>query len=188
MGGPYSLFDQNGTPVTDATFHGHYVLLYFGFTFCPDICPNEINKLIEILNVLGKNVVNLPCACLNLQSLHAMYLRWALDNGLKPHQPRIKPVFITIDPKRDTIGQLKYYSRDFDSRLTWLTGTTEQIETVSRSHRVYTGKVSSVNSLNTIVIVCILIEMSRWMIVTRMRSIWWIIPVSYISLVQTANA
>lgn len=53
VGGPYALFNQDGACVTDATYHGHYVLLYFGFTYCPDICPNEINKLTKIVNILG---------------------------------------------------------------------------------------------------------------------------------------
>jgi protein SCO1 len=55
--------------------------------------------------------------------------------------PSLTPLFVTIDPARDTIGQLKYYSRDFDPRFQWLTGTWEQVEAVTKSYRVYIGKV-----------------------------------------------
>lgn len=53
LGGPFVMFDQNGVPVTDATYHGKYVLLYFGFTYCPDICPNELVKMGKIIDSVG---------------------------------------------------------------------------------------------------------------------------------------
>lgn len=112
VGGQYTLYNQDGVPVTDATYHGRYALLYFGFTFCPDICPNEINKLMDVINALEKG----KCES-------------------------VTPVFISIDPSRDTIGQLKYYSKDFDPRISWLTGTTEQIAAATSAFRVFVGKV-----------------------------------------------
>ena len=67
-----------------------------------------------------------------------------IDLGTKKNGAQsIIPVFITIDPARDTIGQLKYYSRDFDPRFTWLTGTIEQLQTVAKAFRVYIGKVNT---------------------------------------------
>lgn len=112
LGGPFALINQDGVPVTDATFRDQFVLLYFGFTFCPDICPNEINKVTEVMNEIGD------------------------QNSFDT-----KPVFVTIDPNRDTIGQLKYYSQDFDPRFTWLTGPSSQIQEIAKSYRVFTGKV-----------------------------------------------
>ena len=63
LGGPYVMFDQDGKPVTDATFHGKYVLLYFGFTFCPDICPNELVKMGKVIDAIGMCVCVYVCMC-----------------------------------------------------------------------------------------------------------------------------
>ena len=57
LGGPFVMFNQNGAPVTDATYRGKYVLLYFGFTYCPDICPNELVKMGKVVDGLGKHII-----------------------------------------------------------------------------------------------------------------------------------
>eukprot|EP00603_Paraphysomonas_imperforata_P002296 CAMPEP_0114429468 /NCGR_PEP_ID=MMETSP0103-20121206/9506_1 /TAXON_ID=37642 ORGANISM="Paraphysomonas imperforata, Strain PA2" /NCGR_SAMPLE_ID=MMETSP0103 /ASSEMBLY_ACC=CAM_ASM_000201 /LENGTH=257 /DNA_ID=CAMNT_0001598815 /DNA_START=118 /DNA_END=891 /DNA_ORIENTATION=- len=112
LGGPYVMFNQDGVPVTDATYHGQFVLLYFGFTFCPDICPNELVKMGKVIDALDKK-------------------------KLAP----LAPVFISLDPARDTLGQLKNYGQDFHKKFHWLTGTKEQISSVTRAFRVYFSKV-----------------------------------------------
>lgn len=112
LGGPFVMFDHNGTPVTDASYHGQYVLLYFGFTYCPDICPNELVKMGKVIDAIDKK-------------------------QLAP----LAPIFISLDPARDTLGQLKNYGQDFHPKFRWLTGTKDQIAEVTRAFRVYFSKV-----------------------------------------------
>lgn len=83
LGGPWTLVDFTGKPVTDADFRGEFLLLYFGFTHCPDICPSELVKVGRILDLLDKE-----------QSL-----------------PMVRPVFISVDPDRDNVGQLRHYAQ-----------------------------------------------------------------------------
>lgn len=104
------LVDQDGVPRTDASYKGQYQLLYFGFSFCPDICPSELVKIGKVLDILKDKGINL------------------------------KPLFVTVDPARDTVGQLKNYSQDFHPTITYLTGTTEQIARASKAYRVYFSK------------------------------------------------
>ena len=84
IGGPWVLVNQDGIPKNDASFHGQYVLLYFGFTYCPDICPSELVKIGKVIDELAssKKIKN------------------------------VKPIFISVDPPRDTVGQLKFYGKD----------------------------------------------------------------------------
>ena len=110
LGGPWSLVDQDGVPRTDASYLGTYQLLYFGFTYCPDICPNELVKM-------GK-----------------------VADEVKKRKGYVKPVFISVDPVRDSIGQLKEYSQDFSPEFVWLTGTRDQIAEAARAYRVYFSK------------------------------------------------
>ncbi|CEG37426.1 Putative cytochrome C oxidase assembly protein [Plasmopara halstedii] len=94
LGGPWTLVDcDTRRAVTDASFRGKYTLLYFGFTHCPDICPNE---LVRIGNVLDK-----------LET----------DKTL----PEVVPLFVTVDPKRDTIAQMQLYKADFHPKMKMLT-------------------------------------------------------------------
>lgn len=109
LGGPWSLVDSEGKPVTDADFRGEYVLMYFGFTFCPDICPNELVKM-------GKVV----------QALDA-----------QKNLPKLTPIFVTLDPHRDTVAQMAAYRKDFHPRMLALTGTPGQIARVAKAFRVY---------------------------------------------------
>jgi protein SCO1/2 len=112
LGGPWVLVDQDGVPRTDASFRGRFTLLYFGFTFCPDICPSELVKVAKIMNALEKK----NCSV-------------------------VQPLFISVDPSRDTIGQLKHYSQDFHKDFTYLTGTKDQVAAAARAYRVYFSKV-----------------------------------------------
>jgi len=110
LGGPYSLVDSTGVPVTDATFLGEWVILYFGFSYCPDICPNELVKLGKALDRL---------------------------DATKGVGPVITPVFISVDPKRDSVQQLSRYKKDFHPRMRFLTGTPQQVKKAARAYRVY---------------------------------------------------
>ena len=110
VGGPYTLTDQNGKPRSDRDFRGRWMLLYFGYTYCPDVCPTTLAKVASALQKLG------------------------------PAAEKIAPVFITIDPARDTPSVLKTYLAQFDPRFVGLTGTEAQIAKVAHSYRVYFAK------------------------------------------------
>jgi len=111
IGGPISLVDQDGKPVTGADFRGHFVLVYFGYTFCPDVCPTSLSTMADAIDLLG-------------------------EDGKK-----VIPVFITVDPERDTPEQLKMYVSHFHPRMVGLTGTLEQVKAAAKAYRVYFAKV-----------------------------------------------
>src|SRR5689334_24836254 len=98
VGGPYALTDQDGKPRASTDFGGKFQLIYFGYTFCPDVCPTTLAVIAATLDKLG------------------------------PDQDRIVPVFITIDPARDKPDVLKKYLAAFGPRFVGLTGTDRQIE------------------------------------------------------------
>jgi cytochrome oxidase Cu insertion factor (SCO1/SenC/PrrC family) len=108
IGGPFSLTDHKGQPKTDRDFRGRYMLIYFGFTYCPDVCPTALQSMTLALGQLAPET-----------------------------QDKITPVFITIDPERDTAEQLKTYVENFHPRMVGLTGTPEQIAQTARVYRVY---------------------------------------------------
>jgi protein SCO1 len=110
IGGPFELVDQNGNTVTDQTFKGKLTLVYFGFTFCPDACPTALGVMSAALDKLDV----------------------AAD--------RVVPVFITVDPDRDTPPVMKDYVSNFHPRMVGLTGTPEQIAKVAKAYRVYYQK------------------------------------------------
>ena len=116
VGGPFSLTDHTGRPVTDADFRGKFMLVYFGFTFCPDVCPAGLQLMAAAIDALG------------------------------PKADRITPVFITVDPERDTPAQLANYVPSFHPRLVGLTGTMAEIQAVARAYRVYYQKVKDERS------------------------------------------
>lgn len=116
VGGPFTLTDQDGRQVTEKTFLGKYMLVFFGFTFCPDICPTELQVMSAALDQLG------------------------------PDGAAIQPVFITIDPERDTPEVMKAYVSNFGPRMMGLTGTPEQIAAAAKAFRVYYAKVKNSNS------------------------------------------
>ncbi|XP_049416495.1 protein SCO1 homolog, mitochondrial [Epinephelus fuscoguttatus] len=109
LGGPFSLIDHNNKPTKSEDFLGQWILIYFGFTHCPDICPDELEKMIEVVDEIDR-----------IKSL-----------------PNLTPLLITIDPDRDTPEALSTYVKEFSPKLIGLTGTTPQIEQVSRAYRVY---------------------------------------------------
>lgn len=109
LGGPFSLVDYNNKPTKSEDFLGQWLLIYFGFTHCPDICPDELEKMIEAVDEIDR-----------IKTI-----------------PDITPILITIDPDRDTPEAMAAYVKEFSPKLIGLTGTTAQIEQVSRAYRVY---------------------------------------------------
>jgi protein SCO1 len=107
VGGPFTLADGAGMQVTDRDFRGKYMLVYFGYTFCPDVCPTTLNEVADALDHLGAKA------------------------------DRLQPIFITVDPKRDTPAVMKQYVAAFTPRLIGLTGSDEQIAKVAQEYRVY---------------------------------------------------
>jgi protein SCO1/2 len=107
IGGPFTLRDGSGKAVTDQDFRGKYMLVYFGYTFCPDVCPTTLNAVAEAMDKLG------------------------------PTASQVQPLFITVDPKRDTPDVVKQYAAAFGPRIEGLTGTPEEIAVVAKEYRVY---------------------------------------------------
>jgi protein SCO1/2 len=116
IGGPFTLTDHTGKRVTDQDYRGRTMLVFFGFTFCPDICPSALQVVSAALDKLG------------------------------PRADRFVPLFISVDPERDTPAQLASYVGSFHPRLVGLTGTPAEIEAVVKAYRVYVKKVSDPKS------------------------------------------
>ena len=112
IGGPFSLLDEEGKPVTDADFRGRYMLVYFGFTYCPDVCPTSLNR--------------------NMQ---------ALDQLDEAQAGKVQPILISVDPERDTPQHMKDYVGHFGPALRGLTGTPEQVIAAAKAYGVYFAKV-----------------------------------------------
>ncbi|MEW5296770.1 MAG: hypothetical protein WDW36_000027 [Sanguina aurantia] len=113
VGGPFELIDQDGKPFSDQDLLGEFAVLYFGFTHCPDICPDEMEKLAEAVTALEKQVG------VNMQT-----------------------VFLSVDPERDTPALVKAYVAEFHPLMKGLTGNLEAIKKVSKAYRVYYNKTS----------------------------------------------
>ena len=110
IGGPFTLTDQDGKPVKDTDFAGKFRIIYFGYSYCPDVCP------------------------VDLQKVAAGFARFEKD---QPERAKaIQPIFITIDPERDTPAVLKQYVGAFHPRLIGLTGTPAQIKAVADAYLV----------------------------------------------------
>lgn len=106
VGGPFSLIDHEGRPRTDADFRGQVLLVGFGYTNCPDVCPLTLGHFAEAIDRLG------------------------------PDAARVRGLFITVDPARDTPARLRDYVTAFGERIVGLTGSREAIDRVARSYRV----------------------------------------------------
>jgi protein SCO1/2 len=111
VGGPFTLTDQTGKRVTDKDYRGRYMLVFFGFTSCPDICPAGLQLVSAALENLGAKA------------------------------DRITPIFISVDPERDSPEKLAAYVKNFNERLIGLTGTPEEISNVTKAYKVYYKKV-----------------------------------------------
>ena len=111
IGGPFKLTDQNGQTVTDQDLKGHPFLVFFGFTHCPDICPQTLFEISQVLHTLG------------------------------PDAERTGALFITVDPERDTPAVIKDYLSNFDPHLHGLTGDQASVNAALRAYRVYAKKV-----------------------------------------------
>ena len=107
LGGPFTLTDQHGVARSDAEFRGKYMLVFFGYTFCPDVCPTTLAVMSAALDKMGS----------------------AAD--------RIVPIFISVDPARDKPEILKAYLSAFDTRFVGLTGSEEEIAAAVKAYRVY---------------------------------------------------
>ena len=110
IGGPFTLIDQNGKTVTDQDFRGHFMLVFFGFTHCPDICPAELQVMSQSLEALG------------------------------PEAEEVVPIFITLDPERDTQAVMDAYVKNFGSRFVGLTGSPEAVAAAAKAYRVAYAK------------------------------------------------
>jgi cytochrome oxidase Cu insertion factor (SCO1/SenC/PrrC family) len=112
IGGPFTLTDHNGMRVTDGDFRGEHMLVFFGFTHCPDVCPTALQTVSEAMDLLGDRA------------------------------DAVRPIFITVDPERDTPTHLASYLAHFHPRLLGLTGSPEEIDAAAKAYRVYHRKVS----------------------------------------------
>lgn len=108
VGGAFNLVDQHGRPFTADSMRGKYALVYFGFTHCPDICPEELDKMAQMIDLVAEQ---------------------------KPGTMR--PIFITCDPARDTPAVVKEYLNEFHPAMIGLTGTWEDVKAVCKAYRVY---------------------------------------------------
>jgi protein SCO1/2 len=116
IGGPFSLVGADGKPVTDRDFRGRYMLIFFGFTHCPDICPAELQVIAQALEKLGDKAKN------------------------------VVPIFITLDPERDTPAAMANYVKSFGPNFVGLTGSPEAIAAAAKAYRVAYSKVENKES------------------------------------------
>jgi len=114
IGGPFVLTDQNGKTVRDRDFAGRYRLVYFGYTYCPDVCPTDLQSIGQAMRQLEKSDPK--------------------------RAAEVQPIFITVDPERDTPQVLKSYVAAFHPRLIGLTGSPDQIGAVKKHFGIYSEK------------------------------------------------
>lgn len=116
IGGDFTLVDQSGQTVRDSDLHGRLRLVYFGYTYCPDICPTELQNMSGALDLLEED------------------------------SDDILPVFITVDPERDTVAVMREYSAHFHPRFLALTGTLEQVAGAAKAYRIFYAKVDDASA------------------------------------------
>ncbi|WP_420403071.1 SCO family protein [Nisaea sp.] len=114
VGGPFRLTDESGAALSNEDLKGRYMMVFFGYTYCPDVCPTTLTVVTQALDQLEPAV-----------------------------RDKVEPVFITIDPARDTADALAAYSQHFHDKIHYLTGTPEQIAEVAKAYRVFYQKVES---------------------------------------------
>ncbi len=115
FGGPFSLTAHDGRRVTDQDFRGRFMLIYFGYTRCPDVCPVDLFTMGEALKLLGKLA------------------------------EKVQPLFITVDPERDTPDIIGDYAQSFHPRLLALTGSNAEVEAAVRAYKVHRVKYTPAN-------------------------------------------
>jgi protein SCO1/2 len=114
LGGAFTLTNQDGQQVSDKQFEGRYRLVYFGFTFCPDVCPVDLQSIGQAMRQLERSAPDVAA--------------------------RVQPIFISVDPERDKPAVLKQYVAAFHPRLIGLTGTSEQIADVTKKYGIFYSK------------------------------------------------
>jgi protein SCO1/2 len=107
IGGPFALTASDGTVISDRTFRGRWMLIYFGYTHCPDVCPTTLLAMSQALEKLG------------------------------PLAAKIQPIFVSVDPERDTPQVVGEFTRAFDSRIVGLTGKPAEIAAAAKQYRVF---------------------------------------------------
>ena len=112
VGGPFTLTDQYGRRVSDGDFRGKLMLIYFGYTFCPDVCPTTLLDMTQAMDALSKDA------------------------------EQVQPIFITVDPARDTQTALKEYLVNFHGSMLGLTGAAQEVQAAAKSYRVYYANAS----------------------------------------------
>lgn len=111
LGGPFKLTDQHGRMRSDKDFRGKYMIVYFGYSFCPDVCPEALENITQALNQLEDR-----------------------------ERKKFVPIFITLDPERDTVTSLKTYIQEFHQDYIALTGSQKEIDKVLKLYKVYARK------------------------------------------------
>ncbi|VDM53340.1 unnamed protein product [Angiostrongylus costaricensis] len=111
IGGDWELVNTEGKLEGSEQLKGNWLLMYFGFTHCPDICPDEIEKMVKVVDIL--------------------------DSKLSNEKIPIKPIFISVDPQRDTPARVKQYCAEFSPKIQGYTGSQEQVNKVAKTFRVY---------------------------------------------------
>lgn len=111
VGGPFTLTDAEGRKRSLASFRGKVVLLYFGYTYCPDVCPTDLLEIARLMKAMGRDAA------------------------------KLQPLFVTLDPERDTPQVLRAYAAAFHPRLIALTGSVEEVRKVATSWKTWFGKV-----------------------------------------------
>ncbi|KAH7637646.1 synthesis of cytochrome c oxidase [Dermatophagoides farinae] len=109
VGGRFDLIDHNGKPYSSTNLEGRWAMIYFGFTHCPDVCPDELEKIVKAVELIEQD----------------------------KHSDPILPVFITVDPERDNVQAVREYIHEFSPKFIGLTGNKEQINQATRAYRVY---------------------------------------------------
>ena len=117
IGGDFQLTNHLGQKITNDSFKEYHRLVFFGFTNCPDFCPNTLNNIGIVINQIDK-------------------------------KDQLVPIFITVDPERDTVTKLKKYLINFDSKIIGLTGTKEQIKFVKTKYKIFSKKVMDMKKEN----------------------------------------
>jgi cytochrome oxidase Cu insertion factor (SCO1/SenC/PrrC family) len=110
IGGPFQLVDQHGQTRTDDDFKGKIMVVYFGYSFCPDICPTGLYNISQALQEMGAKA------------------------------QEFQPIFITVDPERDTVQNLALYMENFNPQFIALTGTRDAVNKAIKEYRVYAQK------------------------------------------------